>query len=142
MHTPPDTSGNIFTMFISFFAGVFLQVTEPLAITWDFPPLFLHCLQIIAWTVSIIGGCISFYKWSKKGNIMGKYFKGNSKKAIKLAMAVKSLTAGLAAMSYFSGKPGLAMIIGAIGLTANEVINFLSDGESKGSGEENRSKSA
>lgn len=55
------------------------------------------------------------------------YFKPNTKSAIKLAIAVKSLTAGLAGMAYFSNNQDYVAIIGATGLILNEIINFLSD---------------
>lgn len=55
------------------------------------------------------------------------YFKPNTKGAIKLAVAVKSLTVGMAGLAYFSGNPHYIMWIGMTGLAANEVINFLSD---------------
>lgn len=55
------------------------------------------------------------------------YFKPNSKNAIKLAIAVKSLTGVFAANSAFSGDAKTALIIFVIGAVANEVINFLSD---------------
>lgn len=55
------------------------------------------------------------------------YFKPNTKKAIKLAMAVKGLTASIVAMAYFNDKPNLMFIIMMVGAVANEVINMLSD---------------
>lgn len=59
------------------------------------------------------------------------YFKPNSKNAIKLAIAVKSLTGVFAANAAFSGDPKTALIIFIIGAVANEVINFLSDDTEK-----------
>lgn len=55
------------------------------------------------------------------------YFKPNTKRAIKLAMAVKGLTASLTTMAYVNDKPNLMFIIMIIGAVANEVINVLSD---------------
>lgn len=55
------------------------------------------------------------------------YFKPNSKKAIKLAIAVKGLTASLAAMAFVNENQKYMMIILVVGAIANEAINFLSD---------------
>ena len=55
------------------------------------------------------------------------YFKPNTKTAIKLAIAVKSLTGALTAMAFVSEKPNYMMIIMLVGAVANEAINFLSD---------------
>ncbi len=55
------------------------------------------------------------------------YFKPNTKKAIKLAIAIKGLTASLAAMAYMNDKPNLMFIVMIVGAIANEAINFLSD---------------
>lgn len=55
------------------------------------------------------------------------YFKPNSKKAIKLAIAIKGLTASLAAMAFFAEKPSYIMVIMVIGAISNEAINFFSD---------------
>ena len=55
------------------------------------------------------------------------YFKPNTKKAIKLAIAIKGLTASLAAMAYMNDKPNLMFGIMIVGAIANEAINFLSD---------------
>lgn len=57
------------------------------------------------------------------------YFKPNSKKAIKLAIAVKSFTGVLAGSIWVSGDSKSALIVFIIGAAANEVINFLSDDE-------------
>lgn len=56
------------------------------------------------------------------------YFKPNTAAAIKLAIAVKGLSASLAGMAYMNGKPNLTFAILTIGAVAVEVINFLSDG--------------
>ncbi|MBP9688476.1 MAG: hypothetical protein KBE91_02620 [Bacteroidia bacterium] len=58
-----------------------------------------------------------------------KYFKPNSKKAIKLAIAIKGLTASLTAMAFFNDKPKYMFAIMIIGAIANEAINFFSDTE-------------
>lgn len=55
------------------------------------------------------------------------YFKPNTKQAIKLAMAIKGLTASLTAMAFIADKPKYMMVIMIIGAVANEVINLLSD---------------
>jgi hypothetical protein len=55
------------------------------------------------------------------------YFKPNTKKAIKLAIAIKGLTASLAAMAYMNDKPNLMFGVMIVGAIANEAINFLSD---------------
>ena len=55
------------------------------------------------------------------------YFKPNTKRAIKLAMAIKGLTASLTTMAYVNDKPNWMFIIMIIGAIANEVINILSD---------------
>lgn len=55
------------------------------------------------------------------------YFKPNTKKAIKLAMAVKGLTATLGTSIYFSGKPNFGIGCFIAGAILNELINFLSD---------------
>lgn len=56
------------------------------------------------------------------------YFKPNSKQAIKIAVAVKGLTASVVAMAYVNDKPNLMFILMIVGAVANEAINFLSDG--------------
>ncbi len=56
-----------------------------------------------------------------------KYFKPNTKKAIKLAIAIKGLTASLTAMAFINNNPKSMMAIMIIGAIANEAINFLSD---------------
>lgn len=55
------------------------------------------------------------------------YFKPNTKQAIKLALAIKGLTASLTTMAYVNDKPNWMFIIMIIGAVANELINFLSD---------------
>ena len=55
------------------------------------------------------------------------YFKPNTKKAIKLAIAIKGLTASLATMAYMNDKPNLMFGVMIVGAIANEAINFLSD---------------
>lgn len=55
------------------------------------------------------------------------YFKPNTKKAIKLAAAIKGLTATFAGFAYVSDKPTLMLIVMIVGAVANETINFLSD---------------
>jgi hypothetical protein len=56
-----------------------------------------------------------------------RYFKPNTKKAIKLAVAVKGLTASLAAMAFVNDNKNYLMIVLIVGAVANEAINFLSD---------------
>lgn len=56
-----------------------------------------------------------------------KYFKPNSKKAIKLAIAIKGLTASLTAMAFFNDKPNYMFAIMIVGAIANEAINFFSE---------------
>lgn len=58
-----------------------------------------------------------------------KYFKPNSKKAIKIATAIKGLTATLATFAYVNDKPNLMFVIMIIGAVANEAINFFSEAE-------------
>ena len=55
------------------------------------------------------------------------YFKPNTKKAIKLAVAVKGLTASLAAMAFVNDNKNYLMVILIVGALANEAINFMSD---------------
>ena len=55
------------------------------------------------------------------------YFSPNTRTAIKLAIAIKSLTASLTAMAFVADKPTYMMIIIITGALANEAINFLSD---------------
>ena len=55
-----------------------------------------------------------------------KYYKPKTKRAIKLAMAVKGLTASLVAMAYVSEKPNLMFGLMITGAAMNELINFLS----------------
>jgi len=55
------------------------------------------------------------------------YFKPNTKKAIKLAVAVKGLTASLAAMAFVSDNKNYLMVVLIVGAIANEAINFMSD---------------
>lgn len=56
-----------------------------------------------------------------------RYFKPNSKKAIKIAMAIKGLTASLTAMAFVEDSKNWMMIIMILGAVANEAINFLSE---------------
>lgn len=58
---------------------------------------------------------------------MKKYFKPNTKQAIKLALAIKGLTASLTTMAYVNDKPNLMFTIMIIGAIANELINYFSD---------------
>ena len=55
------------------------------------------------------------------------YFKPNTKKAIRLAMAIKGLSATIGASAYFSGHQHAGIIVLIIGAVCNEMINFLSD---------------
>ena len=55
------------------------------------------------------------------------YFKPNSKAAIKIAVAIKGLTASLATMAYINSNSNLLFSIMLAGAVANEAINFLSD---------------
>jgi hypothetical protein len=55
------------------------------------------------------------------------YFKPNTKKAIKLAMAVKGLTASMVAMAFVNDNKTLLIITLMVGAISNEAINFLSD---------------
>ncbi len=55
------------------------------------------------------------------------YFKPNTKLAIKVAMAIKGLTASMVAMAFINNKPNWMFIIMMIGAVSNEVINLLSD---------------
>lgn len=67
-HTPNiDLSGdnNLTTMVISFVSGILLQLNEGLLLNWDFPPVILHSLQILAWIVAIVTGIITIYKHFK-----------------------------------------------------------------------------
>ena len=59
------------------------------------------------------------------------YFKPNTKKAIKLAIAVKGLTGSLALMAFINDNPKYMMIVLIVGAIANETINFLSDDTKK-----------
>ena len=61
------------------------------------------------------------------------YFKPNTKKAIKLAIAIKSLTGTLAGASFVMADPNYTIAILVIGALANEAINFLSDNENPNS---------
>ena len=55
------------------------------------------------------------------------YFKPNTKMAIKVALAIKGLTASMVTMAYVNNKPNYMFIIMMIGAAANELINILSD---------------
>lgn len=57
------------------------------------------------------------------------YFKPNTKKAIKLATAVKGITATLAASTFIIASAEASIIVLIVGAVANEAINFLSDSE-------------
>lgn len=64
--TEITTNESVMAWLLSLCSGVILQITEPQFLHWDFPPIFLHTLQIIVWSVNIIVGCITIYKWLKK----------------------------------------------------------------------------
>lgn len=55
------------------------------------------------------------------------YFKPNTKMAIKLAVAIKGLTATLVAMACVNSNANLMFAIMLAGAVANEAINFMSD---------------
>lgn len=57
------------------------------------------------------------------------YFKPNTKKAIKIATAIKGLTATLATVSAIAANVYWVTGVLIVGAVANEVINFLSDAE-------------
>ena len=57
--------GSLTTMVVSFFSGIILSFNEGIFLTWDFPPVLLHSLQILAWIVAIITGLITIYKHIK-----------------------------------------------------------------------------
>lgn len=59
------------------------------------------------------------------------YFKPNTKKAIKLATAIKGLTATIGTSTYFSGHQNIGIATLIIGAVLNELINFLSDSTSE-----------
>jgi len=61
------------------------------------------------------------------------YFKPNTKKAIKIATAIKGLSATAAASAYIMASAELTLIILIVGGLANEAINFLSDNENPNS---------
>jgi len=65
------------------------------------------------------------------------YYKGNTKIAIKIALAIKSTCVALSGYVYLNGYPQYVMIIGGIGLLSNEVINWFSDGTSGEQKQEN-----
>ena len=48
----------------------------------------------------------------------------NNKKLVKLAIALKGITASLAGYAYFASDIHLMALIGLIGAIANEVINY------------------
>lgn len=58
-------TGSLTTMIVSFFSGIVLSFNEGMFLTWDFPPVLLHSLQILAWIVAIITGIITIYKHIK-----------------------------------------------------------------------------
>jgi hypothetical protein len=57
------------------------------------------------------------------------YFKPNTKKAIKIATAIKGLTTTLATAAFVTSSANYTLIILIVGAAANELINFLSDAE-------------
>ena len=57
------------------------------------------------------------------------YFKPNTKKAIKIAAAIKGLSATAATSAYVLANAEIALIILIVGGIANEFINLLSDNE-------------
>ena len=61
------------------------------------------------------------------------YFKPNTKKAIKIATAIKGLTATVGASAYIMASAEWALIVAILGGVANEAINFLSDNENPNS---------
>ena len=58
---------------------------------------------------------------------MKGYFKPNTKKAIKLAIFIKGVTASMATAAYIIQRPTAMFVIMIIGAIANETINLLSD---------------
>jgi hypothetical protein len=58
-----------------------------------------------------------------------KYFKPNSKKAIKLAMFIKGLSGALSGTAFANGNEKISLGVLVIGAVCNEVINLFSDGE-------------
>lgn len=61
------------------------------------------------------------------------YFKPNTKKAIKIATAIKGLTATIATSTYIMANAEWSLIVLIVGATANEIINLLSDHENPNS---------
>lgn len=57
------------------------------------------------------------------------YFQPNTKKAIKIATAIKGLTGTLTASAYIAANAEIALVVFLCGAIANEAINFLSDNE-------------
>lgn len=57
------------------------------------------------------------------------YFKPNTKRAIKIATAIKSLTATVATTTYVMASAEWTLVVVMVGAVANEAINFLSDHE-------------
>lgn len=57
--------GSLTTMIVSFFSGIMLNFSEGMFLMWDFPPVLLHSLQILAWIVAIITGLITIHKHLK-----------------------------------------------------------------------------
>lgn len=57
------------------------------------------------------------------------YLKPNTKKAIKIAIAIKGFTASIATAAYLVANAEAALVVAIIGAVANEVINCLSDSE-------------
>lgn len=68
MATHPEITihSTVMEWLASLVAGCLLQVGEPTLLGWDFPPALIHILQMLAWVVNIIVGCITIYKWYKK----------------------------------------------------------------------------
>lgn len=66
------------------------------------------------------------------------YFKPNSKQAIKLAIAIKSITGSIGASTWIGGHDTIALCIFLVGAIANEAVNFFSDGTNETLKEENK----
>jgi len=59
-------ANSLYTMVVSFISGIVLSFNETLLLGWDFPPVFLHSLQVLAWIIAIITGSITIYKHFKR----------------------------------------------------------------------------
>lgn len=59
------------------------------------------------------------------------YFKPNTKQAIKLAVAIKGITAALTGMAYVTNKANMMFAVMVVGALATEAINFFSDDTKK-----------